>query len=342
MTFQNVRNSVLLFSATLLLAACVAEKEPTKEELTQERAESISQSYYLGEIRSETLMEELTEALKEIKLVDGEEKVKLPEEVDLLLSTYLDGAVVNADKYNKILETLFAEIQLIEKEESIDIVKKEDIDKIPEGTIKGFIQDIEKHHLKLVRNEEKLEVFVDYDAFESDFGKYFSPFQENIIKVQRDIQDKPFYDYESGIIHFENVMNRLTMLDEIQDGDISKDDFYWEGERYFYYASLLGFSDSTMSTDKGVINETALSAMKELVAAHEDNLYVKDLQKVAASLEKEKAYGVETITLANQLINEKFKDYISHVEEKEKTTAEESPETDTATVESAAAEEPTE
>lgn len=326
MTLQKIRTGVLLMGTALILGACAAGQTPAKtekEELTQERAESISTAYYSGEMRSDTLKEELTQALADLKPAKEGEKVKTTDEVNVLIATYLDGAVLNAEKYNEILATLATEIQLFEKEEKINVVKGENIDNLPEGTVKGFLQDIEKHNLKLTRKDDVLEVIVNYDAVESEFGTYLTVFQENVIKVQRDIQEKPFYDYENGIIDFENVLNRLTLLDGIQDGDAAKDDQYWEGERYFYYASLLGFSDSTMTNAEGKLSETALNAMKELVKSNADNPYVKDLQQVVASLEKEKAYGVETITLANKFINDNFKDYIAHVEKQEQQATEE-------------------
>lgn len=301
-------------AATLfVLSACAT---PTNNEEEVVDLQTLTTSFYDGEVLVKDLKERLDEEVGKLpEPKEGEERAAVSEDVTTLLSTYLDALNINASRYDNLLGILYNDILLLASGK--ETLAVDDISTLEEGAVKGFWQDIDALGLKVIHDESVSSHFVqvDYDAFEKTYGEYLNAFQKNNVALQRDIQKNNFYDLAKGVPNFENIHNRLIVLDEIQDGENSKDNFHWEGERYFYYAGLLGFNEETMLDDTGNINNDAAANMLTFIENNPDSPYVSDVTEVFAAIEESGAYGASAVSVANRLINERFADYIAFISE---------------------------
>lgn len=292
--------------------------------------EDLKTSFYNGSISASQMQASLNEFLDysptfetetessvdEVIKTEAEPEETAEKELDSekvyeLMTAYLDGLFIKQNRLNKMAPLLKDELHMIEEltgdKFKNDIQVVENLDS---PLIDGFMEELHNTPLYLNSEDGNFTVWVGYGEIGKKYEDYLSEFHTDLIKLHRDVI-RFGYTRMDGEIDASAIYNRLLLIDEIQDGDVTKDDFYWENERYQLAVLFTGYGDEELPS----WDEKRLKQMEDIAKINtEPNRYNEIAVKLLESIEEEEKYGEETLRVANQWMHDEFQDYSKHIE----------------------------
>lgn len=292
-----------------------------------ETTEELIDLLYSGELSATQMQVEMNKYLghspnfsvEEENKNDAETEVERTEEIDSVLKAYLDGLFIQQKKLSRVADGIREELITINdlSDDAIrDEVKK--ISGYDSPLVDGLLTEMNNTPLFINSEDDNFQVWVDYETVNREYDDYFTEYHKNLTKLHKDIM-RFGYTRDDGKIDVRHVYNRLSLLDEIQDGDVTKDDFFWEKERYQHAVLLTGYGDET----KPNWDEKRIEQMEEIMLGiDEDSVkelgpYQEIVSSLLASIKEENGYGENTIRIANKWMHEQFSEYRMYLEENE-------------------------
>lgn len=314
----------------------VEQKEPSfKYDSTKELIDTL----YAGNLSASQVQEEInnhldyspdftqrkdSETLDETSIKErGNEDEEETKETDELLTAYLDNLLLQRNKLNKIVERLNSELltfdQNLDDETEIrdEVLEIKNLDS---PLVKGLLVEMKDTPFFLNLDNDIYTVRIDYDKLNEQYAGYFNDFHKNLVKMHKDVV-RFGYTRSDGEIDAKAIYNRLLLIDEIQDGDVSKDDYYWENERYQLAVLYTGFGAENLPKwdDERIKQMTEIFSMNETIDDDKKigKSYLKVTKKILDSMKKEGKYRDKTMRIANDWMNNEFSEYKKHLKEKE-------------------------
>lgn len=150
--------------------------------------------------------------------------------------------------------------------------------------------------------------------------KYLTSFHKDLITLHKDVM-RFGYTREDGEIDVRNIYNRLLLIDDIQEGNREKDDFYWEKERYQHATLLTGYGTGVSPK----WDKLRLTQMEDILSelGEDESLdhrpYERIISNLLESIEDEGGYGEETMRIANKWMHNQFIEYREYLEREQET-----------------------
>ena len=233
---------------------------------------------------------------------------------DKIITAYLDGLFIQQNKLNRIATLYSNELQILETTSQVtlknDVVEVENL-KSP--VVEGLLKEMQDTPLYLHSEDDTYSVWVDYGEILEVYKDYLSEFHHNLADFHKDVI-RFGYRRADGEIDAKVIYNRLIILDKIQDGDRTKDDFYWENERYQLAILFTGFGDD----QKPIWDEVRINQMIEIAISDNENhdTYSSLAKELTDSIQEEGQYGEDSARIANKWMNEEFSIYKDFMEKK--------------------------
>lgn len=310
MTYTNIprtlRNGLIAWGIVASLAGCAqTETEPLSEKASQEWAQTFSEDLAMDEISVRQGVEELDKHLTLTKEED------FSEALEMMLYTL----EVQAERYNNILANMTPEIDaVLEAHPELKFEEEEGWKKVENGLVKGLWKEINDLPFEWVEDKEGTYVQVSYDKFVDEFEQGMTDSLKQKIELSQHRLEKPDYNTEEYRLAFENIWERIEMLEDYRENGVWDDAM--EDQYYFYVLSMYGFGEGTMNYDGGTLNVDAVAKMKEIADANPDHEVAKNMQTVIALMEKEEAYTDNVLEKTNDIVNKQFADYLLKLEER--------------------------
>lgn len=313
---KNTKTKLVTFLSVATLFAVGCSAQPVKDAKEDKPMNAQEQTVWIEKLSYDITNGAVSEAEVKEKVDKQIEKFEKDTKEDLI-DTYLYSVQANAERLNTVSYNVKDDMERAMKEnKDIDFVKMENVNKLPEGVLKGLVYEMKENNLKFIKQKDKsFVVGVDYEKIREEYSKHLTTYLKNSIKLSESEQNKPVYDYELSIIDFDTIYDRLEMIEGFEKDKKEDINEYFESLNYYYYMLLLGFGDSTMNLASGEANENATNAMKAVAEKHADTERGKDMKRVVESIEKEGSYAEKTTELANDILNERFSDYLKKAEE---------------------------
>lgn len=306
MKSNALKIAFLTLGGAALLAGCQSTStgEPLSETAQQEWADTFTGELINNEI---SIQDSITELEKHLTLVEDEEFSKA-------LEVFLYTLEVQVDRYNTILSNMSPEMaDVLEKHEGLTFNSDEGWKKVKDGLVSGLRKEVASQPLKWMEDEESVRIEIDYSKIDEFFGEGMTETLNNKIALSQHRIKNPDYDYEKLHLDFENIWERLVMLEgfkESGDWDASLDD------QYYYLTSIAyGFGEGTMNQSDGKLNTAAVEAMRKVAEANKDHVTAQNMLKVIEKMEKEGASNDAVLEFINTILNEQFAEYLQEIEQ---------------------------
>lgn len=266
------------------------------EENTVEEEELLSREEFVEKSRTNELsVIQLTEEFNRLigyeEDLDYEEPLELDDEQQEIITSYLDGLLIQNRRYNR----MFANV---EEQYHADVEN--------DALIAAIEYDLEDSPLFI--SEEESNIQIDYDWILSEYEHFLNDFHVNLVSYHEHIHDYG-YNTEEGNTDVSIIHERLLLLENIMDGETDTDNYYWESERYTLSSLLLGYG-----TDKiAEFSNEQLNAMEEISNEYEDK-YAIVMGEMIEHIE-ENEHSEDSIRIVNEWMNEEFSAYRDYLEE---------------------------
>lgn len=226
-----------------------------------------------------------------------------------MMHAYLDGLMLQRRKYNRMVGLLEKDIDYIATFDDVPLDESPDVQNLDAPLVEAVMGEIAATPLMLHESDDSLSVWIDYDALKQRYADIMDDFHLNLILLHDDIM-RYGYTRGDGSLDVEAVYHRLRLIDKIQDGDHTLDDFYWEEERYQLAVLLTGYG----MDERPEWDDEYLYYLEQVAEDTSNTLYADITRELIDSVLEEGEYGEDTIRIANQWMNDTFTDYIQHLE----------------------------
>lgn len=298
---------VVGLTAVLTLAGC-AETETEKEAFSEKESEEWVGEFVSAVLEDQVSLAEATELLEEGK--DRASSDDFNEAAEILLYTL----EMEESRFNELLYALTPEVERILREHPELSFEEEDGWKEVEwGVVKGLRKEIDEQPFSWMDTEDMISVFVDYDTFLANYEDNLSPVLVNKVALTKHRKQHDEYNRELSIIDFENVFDRLVMLDGFKEA--GEWDEAFDAQYYYHTTMLYGFGEASMNYDTGEFNDKALDAMTKVAKENEGHIVADHMLTLVELVKKEGSYNEAVMDKANGIMNEQFKEYLESIEE---------------------------
>lgn len=313
---KNTKTKLVTFLSVATLFAVGCSAQPVKEVKEEKPMNAQEQTVWIEKLSYDITSGAVSESAVKEK-VDKQLKRFEKDTKEDLIDTYLYSVQANAERLNTVSYNVKHDMERAMKEnKEINFAKMENVNKLPDGVLKGLVYEMKENNLKFIKQADKsFVVGVDYEKIREEYNEHLTTYLKNSMKLSESEQSKPVYDYKLSIIDFETIYDRIDMIEGFEKDKKEDINEYFESLNYYYYMLLLGFGDSTMNLASGKANENSTNAMKAVAEEHADTERGKDMKRIVESIEKEGAYTEKTTELANEILNERFSDYLKKAEE---------------------------
>lgn len=231
------------------------------------------------------------------------------EEQHDLLTAYLDGLLMQQQKYNRYIQTLTNDLQYAEMHDEDYLMSPEPIENWAHPLLDTLHTITTETPLFIHGNDGTFRMFVDYDLVERHYEELLSPFHVNLMRLHKDIA-RFGYNREDGRVDADILYHRLLLIDEIQENDRSKDGFYWEEERFQLVSLFVGYGADTRPT----WDDERIQQLESIAGYDVHNPYCDIALALLESIENEGEYGPDTVRLVNDWMTKEFSDYLTYLE----------------------------
>lgn len=324
MKSNALKIAFLTLGGAALLAGC--QSSPTGEPLSETAQQEWADTFVGDLINNEvSIQDSIIELEKHLSLVEDESFSKA-------LEVFLYTLEVQVDRYNTILSNMSPEMtDVLEKHEGITFTSDEGWRKVKDGLVSGLRKEIASQPLKWVEDEESVSIEIDYSKIDEFFGEGMTKTLNNKIALSQHRIKHPDYDYENLHLNFENIWERIVMLEGFKasgDWDASLDD------QYYYLTSIAyGFGEGTMNLSDGTLNVAAVESMRKVAEENKDHATAQNMLKIVEMMEKEGASNDAVLEFINGILNEQFAEYLQKIEEDVEESVADIEETEKATEE---------
>lgn len=295
--------------------------------------DSMKEAFYQGELSATQMQNEANKVLGNepdfSETVDNKEEqgaINRTLEMQGVLTAYLDGLFIQQDKLNRVAKELTNELNVIEKNNKSPIRDKViEVKGLSTPLSKGLLSEMRNTPLYLVKVDDIYNVTIDYDVIEREYKDYLTNFHRNLISLHRDIMENGYLN-ENKVVDSKVIFDRLVLLDDIQEKQRDKDEFYWEKERYQLAVLFTGYGKDQLSE----WDDERIELMEELLEEHDmldvdtnadkwasTTSYLNIAKLLVDSMEEEGKYGENTMRIANNWLHSEFHDYRLYLEEQE-------------------------
>lgn len=324
---------VLLFffmGSHVLIKGITGNASDESETVKRKPTEEMKKDFYSGELSVVQMQNELDNYLgttpdftKTLEVVDDSPKKVITKTIEMvdIITAYLDGLFIQQNKLNNVATNLKDELMMIEEKTSSDVRDEVvTVEGAQNPLATALMEEMNQTPLYIHSDNNNYSVWVDYDVIEREYSQYLSRFHKDLIKLHKDVI-RFGYRNSNGEINTSALFNRLMLIDEIQDGNKNKDDYYWENERYQLAVLYTGYGQNELPT----WSKERVSKMEEILSSHgvelsedEDtmttNTYLNITMSLVQSIKEEGGYKEETMRLANEWMHREFYDYKLHLE----------------------------
>ena len=230
-----------------------------------------------------------------------------------LLTAYLDGLYVQRNKLNRIVAHLTPELQLLSEASGTSLRESYvTVEHLYSPSVEGLMKELYNTPLFLHEEDGEYSVWVDYELVQNVYNKHLNRFHIDLIRLHRDVS-RFGYTRADGEIDARIIYNRLLLIDDVQDGNTSKDDFFWEHERYQLATLFTGYGTEELPKwDSSRIKQME-GIVKEETTPNTYTKFITDLLETIV----DNNYSKESLKVANDWMFHEFLEYSEHLEEQE-------------------------
>ncbi|WP_415286254.1 hypothetical protein [Clostridium perfringens] len=202
----------------------------------------------------------------------------------------------------------------------LDLTKGKEYKKLPNGIVKGFLQQIEKDHLLLRKNSSNYYVTVDMDYVLKHYEKYISTDLKEFIEFRIKEDNKSIFDIEKQTFDLDEVAKRIDSIEKSEE-KYKKSPYLpqWESSKQYYYQIMFQTNHRFFLDKDNKVKPEILKSYEKYISDYKGTQLAENLSKILDVLKENPSVNegkyVETL---NNVMNETFKPSKS-IEEESKT-----------------------
>lgn len=237
-----------------------------------------------------------------------------------LMSAYSGILEIEEARFNEMIGLMAGEVYEADRTEGVSLTEGTGLSKIQSPLVKSLVSELKQNDM-ILRKDKSGEIFVtaNYTGIKESFGENLTSFMKDYLNYKEEVSLLLNYDYEVGSPHFEDLFSKIKAIESYEKDDKEKDDFFWEYERFGAVTTFLAFGDGSANLTETKVNDRYVEGMQIFLEKHkeEKSQYISILSDVLAQIEKEGAYGEETMKVANDFINSSFSEYLTAIQKTE-------------------------
>lgn len=298
----------LIIISTLSLAGCSSTSKKFTEKENSDYSQKIT-----------TMITERKTATDIEKDID-QNILKLDEETaSSVVNAYIYSLYqVNSDMVS-VINSLQGKITTVLDENNIDLEKgitDEQINKLPDGLVKGLLQEMKKNYLVLHKDNETYYSNVDMNKILNKYSDKISSGLYEIMAFRAVEDEKAIYSSKDNSFDIDEVVNRIMMI-ENKEGEWNDTEYaeQWLASKQYYYSILFGVNhvfffeteeDGTYAENPKIKDEI-IEKYKSISENNPDSELAKDVTSYLDTLKTSEYKMDSSVTeFVVNLMNEKF------------------------------------
>lgn len=167
---------------------------------------------------------------------------------------------------------------LTELDETLDLNKQEDIDKIEDQVTKAFLQQAKDRLMKVQNDNGYYVVMADFETILNKYGSYINDDLKLMMEFSQKESETPYFSHETQKINYDVVAERILMMEEgIKEHPNSYYTEWMQKSKDFYYQHYFGLNGvSIANTDQKLLPEVE-EKYKKILNEHKDSQLAKDI-----------------------------------------------------------------
>lgn len=227
-----------------------------------------------------------------------------------VINTYIFNLYQVNTEYINILNEIKPMIDTVTQEKKIDVTKNENINKLEDGIVKGFLQELKKNHLILRRDADNYYISVDMQYILDTYGDRLSTDLTDFIKFRIEEDKTQVFNSDTQTFNLDEVAKRINEIEQSEKK--YKDSTYftqWESTKKYYYDIMFQTNHQFFIDKDGKIKKDVIDDYSKYIKQYNGTELAKNLTKIYDILSKDNnASGGKYLQVTNEIITNTFKD----------------------------------
>lgn len=231
------------------------------------------------------------------------------ENASKVINTYIFDLYQLNSQYITVLNDIKPMMDSISQEKKIDLTKKENVNKLNNGIVKGFLQELENSHLVLKSDAGNYYISVNMQYILDTYSKNLSTDLIDFIKFRIDEDKTQIFNSDTQTFNLDEVAKRITEIEK-SEKKYEKSTYLpqWKSTKQYYYNIMFQVNHQFFVNKDGKMKDEIMNDYAKYIKDYSGTELSKNLSKIYDILKADNnSISSKYIEETNNIMNDTFK-----------------------------------